>query len=274
MQHLVLAEPVRLEGLDLFERPARITFHPYPLKGWWWRTPDKVVSSIDITTCRPTAILHCLTLCRRRYWLSIYEHIGALKWTGLTGVVVNSTPLPPYDGRVGDQWGALWPRTTATGQPIWWVTGRDNSGVTIPHAKVQNGFIQYRPSYFPELQVTIRLNYPQLGSYELVWQSPTNSPTPAFAAYTQGYSQGLQRLLALLRWAHYGKVNWNDGSWSAQGLLHQFALHRLADLLGTLSLVTHDKLLAGNIISYGAGHSEDLRLVRGIVQGGLNVLPQ
>lgn len=274
MKQLILSESVTHTGLNIIERPARITFSPFPELGWWWKTPSGSIGPIKLETTSPVVRCNCLTLRRRLDLLAIYEHIGALKWTGLTGVLVESTPLPPYDGRVIEQWEALQFKTEATEDPIHWVTGRHDGETMIYHQKVPDGFIQYLPSYFPELKVTIHIDYPGLGEYKLVWQSHQEPLTSAFNAFTQGYSKWHQQVANFIGWAHLDKVNWNDGTWSNQITLQRYALHRLADLLGALSLVTNDKLLAGEIISYGAGHAEDLRLIKQIVQGGLNVLPQ
>lgn len=267
MQRLALTKSVTMSGPNFFGFPGSITFEPSNQSGWYWKTSDATIP-ISLATANPIASCNCVTLQHGRNRLSIYEHIGALRWMGLDGIVVQSTPLPPYDSRVIDQWHTLCSSAQLVSDHLPWVTG---GSACVYHDKVPGGLIQFTPSSSPGLNVEIVIDYPGLGGYELHWNT-SESLLPAFYAYSQGYPPWKQTLANLIGWIHRDKVVWANPDADSRHILRLFALHRLADLLGTLSLLTNDHLLAGTVHSLGAGHEADQALIREINRIGLRTL--
>ncbi|MFA5270454.1 MAG: hypothetical protein WC400_02495, partial [Patescibacteria group bacterium] len=144
-----------------------------------------------------------------------------------------------------------------------WATGR--STIQIDHPKIPDGYIHFSPSTSPGLKITIFIAYPGLGEYTLNWHSEVDTIDSAVAALTQGWPPSRRAVAKSLSWwPHHDRVTWPQDYEDPKVALRLFALHRLADLLGCLSLISHDRLLAGEISSYGAGHTEDLELIKRI----------
>jgi len=288
MRRLILGHNVLVKGDDILGRAATIELIPMSKAekelGWHWITDEGRAhpAHIDSAYLHQTGFGNTVGLRNTTCHTTLWEHTGILRWLGLDRVRVRHPAAPPYFGRSLELWDAikshLRPDTTADPlrirdyQHISWANG--DAATKLDHTKVTDGRIEYRPHNRCHLDVVIRINYPKLGRYEYEHRVYRNDEVgitalePVLDAYTQGWPMW-HKWPAHLLWTHSHKAVWAQ-DYSAQEVLRLFALHRCADLLGTLSLVDNEWLLAGQVVSYGAGHSEDLELVQAIRRSGLS----
>ena len=115
------------------------------------------------------------------------------------------------------------------------------------------------------LEIHIIVDFPGLGRVERQYLLPLQSLDLILKARTLGwpphwyYPSAIGGALGL--WRHHKWIAWPQ-TCAADDLLEEIANHRAGDLLGALSLVFHDKLLSGKIISHCAGHWADAQLLR------------
>jgi hypothetical protein len=258
MDLLRLTRPVAVSGRDMLGRKAQIRFLPLDMYGWHWKCGNQVV---PITSDIASSNSRRITLQYKGHLLEIYEHIGVLRWTGLDGVAIESARMPPYFGRARELWQALEPFCKKTGEKIPWIQlCGDYSGT----ACVNGRNVTLSPGG-NGLTIKIFIDFKDLGEKT----STYGLPMPLgeiFEARTLGWPSCLyypSKLVGLLGWPHNGKAEWAQEN-SRQELLEKIALHRAGDLLGALSLITHDRLVSGKVISLKGGHKLDIGMIKKI----------
>ena len=113
------------------------------------------------------------------------------------------------------------------------------------------------------LVVKVEISYKGLGDTKLEYEFPKDliSLQEIFEAKTQGWPMWRYHFcrffLAKLGWPHLNAITWPQ-QFSREDALRQFALHRVGDLLGALSLASHDALPSCVVTSRFAGHEADL----------------
>ena len=86
-----------------------------------------------------------------------------------------------------------------------------------------------------------------------------------FNAFTPGWPPYLYRvsqLAGLFGWPHHVHINWPNGN--GKTFVKNAVLHRVADILGGLSLAAHDGLPVGEFVSWKGGHKLDLEIIKQI----------
>lgn len=268
MNPLRLAETVQIDGKDIFGCKAWIKFSPTNTPGWFWR-PHSQELPIPITADLVSHKSRRLVLRDKAFFFHIYEHVGCLRWTGLDGVILESTPYPPFHGCAADIWEGLEPHCKQdTSREIAWFT------VTHPiksnHISDVDRYVIFHPhdaQQKPSLRITINVNYPGIGRKKYDYKLKTRSLATVLASTTLGWPPWLyylSRIGSSLRvWHHHNRINWPQEH-SPEEILERVVLHRMGDLLGALSLVNNEGLLAGHILSNCAGHEADAGLVHAI----------
>ncbi len=267
LKALRLQKEVTINGPDFWGRKAWIKFLPSETPGWFWKI-DKKTEPLPITLDIVSYHKNRLALSAHGKQLHIYEHIGILRFLGVDGVVIESTPWPPYHGRALELWVALKGQCKESGEKIPWCTIKQPAGWQYPNIK-QKRFTYVRPSHHPELNIHIVIEYPALGYRELSVQLPRDREIflQSLEAYSQGWSlkrYAVSRLASLSGWPHHTKVTWPQEH-SKEKTLELFALHRLVDALGAFSTVSGTQLLAGTIISERSGHEGDFKTLKALV---------
>lgn len=262
---------VCVKGKDFWGREAKIVFSSYPkeINNWYWRFDGgrgnvSLPITPDIVSCckRRTRLFN---FCPRRN-LEIWEHLGVLRWFGLCGLIISSSPWPPYFGRPLEFWLAIKQECQ-----------EDNSGEIRWHTLKQtvggryndeNRFTIIKPLSPNEqkLKVTIIIDYPGIGPYEMNFSLPNNQLLEEIcSSYSPGWPPPLYYLSkasSFFGWPHHNHTFWPGGHYREEALKN-FAYHRAADLLGALSLLCHGKsLLAAQVISWCSGHLADLEAVK------------
>lgn len=259
-----LISEIKVSGLDIFGRDSEITFSPALLDGWFWNLGDFIVP-INYLLIKGRLRRLSLEIDRRRE-LEIYEHIGVLRWTGLNGVVINSKRFPPYFGRASEMWEVLKRSAVPLDAEVSWVTVKREIKVGSSYRYLQ--ILPQSKGRQPGLNIRVYINFPKLGS----WTCETHLPMAlaledCLRARTLGWPQWLYHFSLLAPnfiWHHHKKVVWPQ-DYSTSEILNEIAMHRLADLLGALSLVSSRHLLAGEVISYCSGHELDILALKQIV---------
>ena len=274
-----LEKTVHIAGHDYFGRTASITFMPIDAPGWYWKMPDG--SAIEI---EPSMLRHNsrrLTLVHDNTKMEIFEHVGALRFMGLSGVLIESSPWPPYFGRTHELWQALKPQCKETDEPIRWVTPRAHTFWSYPqtHRNLKCRFTEMWPNKTKRLKITIEIDYADLVKDEKVYDIPNKELLEQILqAHSQGWPSWLHGPSTLLEWFPFRPrhecITWPQEH-PQKKTLRLFAEHRLLDLLGALSvLLPADTMLSGNIRSVCSGHEADYHVVEQIREkGGLVPIP-
>ncbi len=266
MHPLRLKQSVMIKGRDYFGRPSWIQFIPIEKPGWFWLFDHDLDLDgvIPITPDIVSYHFRRLTLEYGKHRLEIYEHIGPLRWLGLDGVIINSSTWPPYFGRVYEFWEAIKSYCQQDqNREIPWFTISKAIRYQYNDGR-RNDYLEIQPFDQPHLNIIIISNYPKFGTEEIRECFPIVCPEFAFKAYTQGWPTWiyhLSKFFSLLGWPHHDHIYWPQENKSKR-IIHQFAIHRLSDLLGALSLVHPSGFLAANVISYCAGHEADVALIK------------
>lgn len=257
-----LTKDVAIEGKDYFGRKARIKFSPTDKPGWWWRY-DSQQQPILITADIVQRRFHRLTLYYQKARLHIYEHIGVLRFLGLDQIVITSTSWPPYYGRPDEFWQAIKKYCSRNlSSNISWCTVKET--LFYRYNSNRNGYLSIKTNNEPCLNIQIICDYKGIGCGEVCHHLPITPLENSFKARSQGWPKWayyFSLMLSQFGWPTHECINWpqeNDPHKTA----HQFAVHRLVDLLGALSLIHPYGLLAANIESFCAGHEADMAILK------------
>ena len=277
MHALHLRRSVTITGTDYFNRPASISFHPYDKAGWFWKTKDSGIQPItpDLLQYRKRR----LSLIYGKDELTVFEHIGALRFTGLDGILIESSPWPPYHGRTLELWEALNPHCKDGGKALRWYT--PIHPVRCDCAGNPKRFTKIVPSQNKCLTALVAIDYPDLGEIELCHGfdglGDASTLESIFAAKSQGWPMWLYHPSRVLQWfprrPPHKMMTWPQEH-APHEALRLFSEHRLLDMLGGISvLVPPGGMLAGNIVSMRSGHHGDMRVVSAVSRSGIISIP-
>ncbi|MBN1778851.1 MAG: UDP-3-O-acyl-N-acetylglucosamine deacetylase [Candidatus Buchananbacteria bacterium] len=262
MKLLQLTEPVTINGPNLLGRKSAITFCPTSCQGWLWENNGNS-RSIQITPELVSGKTRRISLNQNGSRLEIFEHIGPMVWTGLTRLIVKANGFTPYFGRVSELWDAIKPHCVATPLEVKW---RTTDRVVKLEDEQKDRFVEFRPflAGTPTLRVTVSIDYAGLGKAEKDYTISLSDLEAGFSAHTLGWPKNLywlSRLAPPLVWKHHDHINWPQ-DFNRETILTKVLDHRFIDLLGTLSLLCGEHLIAGEVISHCAGHQLDVKLVK------------
>lgn len=265
MQLSILTQAVTVTGWDIFGRAAWIRFSPHRSLGWHWAYRPNC-EPIPITKELVSNRLKRICLNYQGARLEVFEHIGSLFFTGLTGIVIESSTYPPYHGRPLELWSALKPYIIPFGKKTEWLTLQ--RPVRAGYDNGRKGYVEFLPHSRPQLDLTVIIDFPKLGCRECHYVLPTTAALEEiYNARTLPTITALPMYLLmkaahkLTLWPHHGHVVWPQ-EMDKNDLLEQIARHRAGDLLGALSLLNHRSGVAGNLVSYCAGHEADVKMIR------------
>ena len=248
--------------------PSEFRFIDSSKVGWFWR-PLRSSSEIAVEAnlaryYKPWGFLYLRHSFGRS--LPVWEHIGALAFTGLTGVVVESSWHPPHFGRVFELWDALAPHIVESEQDVSWC--RPERAVTWRYPN-RDGFVRFEPHHDPcERSLIIRIvsDYRGIGTLEKEFLFPRDVLVlqDAFSIYSPAYPATwrwpIARLAAYLGWPHLHKMVWPH-SQPKEKTIELYLRHRLVDLVGAFSLSSHRHLPSGILTSVRAGLEADLNVL-------------
>jgi hypothetical protein len=207
-------------------------------------------------------------------YVSVWEHIAPLIATGLDGVIVQSTPDPPYFGRTSELWEALKPHCepgTYKRERSWYTTTKRH---IIEHNHVPGGFLQFDPydgNEAPALRISATVRYKNVGAANYKLKVPGDNLDAVFAASTQGASPPLPQWLLKPLWRHYDKVVWRNSIPFPELVAARWAAHRCLDALGMMMSIQGEARLAGTLYSFGAGHAEDFKIAELIYRDQIRI---
>jgi len=265
MHPIRLKSKVTIEGPNLWGLNAKLTFYPSGSKSewiWWVRNSFNISMSPAIVDKRARRI--------RLYFegkkLQIFEHIGALRFFGLCGVYIESTPWPPYHGRSLELWQAIKDHCEEdTSKEINWYTITEP--VRWTYSKLRNNqraFTEIRPNTKKELKIKIMCSYPGLEACEVNFTFPNREILEELCSvYNPGWPPILYHLLkvpSFFGWSHYKRVFWLQDYSKVEASV-KFAHHRALDLLGALSLLCRDGLLSADVTSICSGYEADINAI-------------
>jgi hypothetical protein len=286
LQALELTKPIIIRGRYMFDRQLWIRFYPYDKPGFWWR-PKANEEPIPITSkIAKHEVVNRFSRIILQYKgeeLHFYEHIGALRATGLTGVVIDSTKHPPYFGRVLEMWEELAPFCRPIpDENIPWVK-IDSKSIIKSNGISGSGDVSFLPHNDPFLGVKIIINYEEIGRIEKEFKLPMGIreleklfkpcslafPVDFYYSCMYYFSKVLSNTFPLYKsttWAHKFKGR-------EDLLLEMIAFHRFVDTVGDATLIHHEALPAGIIVSRLGGHKADMELLKEMRNKPLQIIP-
>lgn len=284
-----LAGEVTVKGRNFWGFPAELTFSPTPNgeRGWFWRPrPDggsivPIDADCAISHIQQISLIHedekGFLLCLHKY-----EHIGVLRFGGVDGVVVSTRcsslfpGWPPHFARAYEFWNAVKERLVSTDETIPWVTIPDTVYGTRSSGRA--GYTKLEPAASEgqnlHLTLSVQCEYPEIGRGQIEYRLP---PVEGVYDYTEEvaleglmavHTQGFPKMLFYLSllasafgWPHHERAVWPQKHDPVK-TIELFLSHRMSDLLGALSLMSHTALPALNAVSYLSGHEPDLKAVK------------
>ncbi len=260
---------VSVHGKSYRGFPSEVRFSASSRTGWFWQ-PRGECSALPVAVSlaryyRPFGFLYLRHGFGRA--LPVWEHIGVLAFTGLTGVVVRSSWHPPHFGRVSEFWEALKPHLVETAADATWCRPERRVSWRYPN---RDGYTEFAPHPDPcerSLIVRIVSDYRGIGKLEREFVFPRDVELllEAFTIYSPAYPATwkwpIAKLAARLGWPHLHKMVWPHLQ-SNEATIVLYFYHRLVDLLGAFSLASHTHLPSGILTSVRAGLEADLRVLQ------------
>jgi len=275
MKALHLSKPVAICGPNYFGPSSTITFSPHKESGWWWRMHDGSLVAIDYKIASLNK--RRITLESPRQRLEVWEHIGCLRFVGLDAIVIESDTWPPHFGHAGGLWEQLKPHVDEAGYHVP-LCGVATDVACMEHSATQNKSVTWcTVSNAHQLTIEVYINYKGLGEYRHNFTVNLNGDTERvfdqiLHAPSQGWPMWLRPIQQTLNLAGLGpvweSVNWPQDCTSTSTALHLFALHRIQDILGAMSLVDAKRLPTGQVTSHCAGHRHDLAMIMNLSDPG------
>ncbi len=260
MKRYVLREPIEIHGFDFWGRRVSVRLEPTGKPGWFWRV-DGIDMPVDKRLVANKRNRITLVFGRRR--LHVFEHLGALRFSGLDGIrIVTSDSWLPYDGCADMYWKACSPHMEQAGELTPYAV-RSPSSVAMFEPFQRSVTLSPMPAYC--LSVAIHIDYPGIGPHGESFSFPGTRFAAVARVKTQGYPASrihLAELLSLFGWPHRDNVIW-PSEHDSRLVKRLFARHRALDVLGALSvLCPPGGILVGTYASWCAGHGQDVELVR------------
>lgn len=196
--------------------------------------------------------------------LEVFEHIGVLRWFGLDGVAIESTPWPPYHGRPYELWEKVLEAVEEISGEHWkWFSISGSVGAAHNSSL---GYTEIKPHNERELYIKITSRYDGIGTEEMEFNYPEDLPflEIAMRAHALGWpiwTYYLSKAASVVWWPHHSKVTWLQEK-GPDETLRLIVLHRLVDLLGPLSIAAPEGLLAAQIESFASGHRADVHALQ------------
>jgi len=258
-----LSREVLINGPSLLGRPAYLQLTPCLDPGWYW---DIGTDIIPINRKLVKLKKHRLALQYRRNTINIAEHILALRWTGLDGVVIKTSSWPPYFGGIFELWQKIDPNLLTTNQRIPWLEMAEEKSAIDGERSVS----WQKPGVTPKLKIDITIDFSDFGRLTKSFQLPDQNLAQHFSARPLAINSCSNFWPALSRaaaktglWLHHDNLIWPTQICytTRLSLLNELVDHRLLDLLGALAMIDHQQLPAGKIISIRGGHALDVQLI-------------
>lgn len=250
-----LKKPVTIHGKDWFGKESSITMVPHEGSDWWW-------NGVKITSEILVPIKRGVSLSIERKSLQEFEHYGVLRYFGLQGVLIIGSGWPPHFGRALDVWAVIQPMCEVVNEPLSYVTVKDY--VHWNYETEIHRYTSIQPINEPLLVVKLYIEYVGIGALSRTYTFPNDVLLGnVLTAYTQGWPRWLRYgaiVLDKCGWPHYKTVQWAEGK--EEYILDQFALHRLQDLLGVLSVLCRGGMFTGIVTSHCSGHLADINVVK------------
>lgn len=257
MNRYVLEQEVHICGRDFFGREASVILRPTREKGWYWQADNEVV---PLSPAILTRKWRRLALTHKGAELNVFEHLGALRFTGLDNVlIVSATNWLPHDGSAAIFWDACKPHVRSAGTLV---------GQQMTPQQRFEGDRSLRYSHYcgEVLVVHVAVDYPSLGQGKAYGAFPSIAEFESIASVrTQGWprwSRNAAIVAGWCGWPHRHNSVWPQEHPAADTSRH-FAQHRMIDLLGALSVACPPGgMMTGAIRSRCAGHALDAAFVR------------
>ena len=273
MNRKILTEPVRVTGTNLTWGNAWVLFEPMPhgQSGIFWKLPTSVKNEykyipIDWRIAKCSKKYHNVYLEHDLHRLYIYEHIAALRYDGYDGFSICGTEWPPYETTANYK-EKLNAKTLITEDHIPFFRFEKPHKLSFVTEDKLYRSIEIKPTDKLHTNVEAHVKYKKLeidhGAMEIVTNDLIET---IFPVGPQGIWPDYYYFSKFLGMQYHKTVVFPKNEKDKKLLAKKFVWHTMLDRLGDISLLSHNMLLSGEIISYCSGHEMALELVKQIGQ--------
>ncbi len=248
-----------IKGRNPFGGEAWIKFEPMPNgeRGIFWKIPTSKNTfkyvPIDYRIAKISK-LHNIFLQYGNKKLFIYEHIGALRFTGLDSLAISASTWPPYLTS-GSMLKKIMEHAVATDNEIPYLSLVNSYG---PLSRRENGlykFVEIRPTEYGVTELNVSIDYKKLSVKGKKRETVTDELiNEIFSVGPQGVSNILKFISRLFNLEYHKNVVWPDEEKDLNELRRKFLAHTMVDRLGEISLFSHYMLPSCEIKTQCAGH--------------------
>jgi hypothetical protein len=261
MKQIILKEPVTpILGKNPFGGEAWIMFEPMPNgeRGIFWKIPTSKKNTykyipIDYRIAKISK-LHNIYLQYGKKKLFIYEHIGALRFTGLDSIAISASTWPPYLTS-GTMFEKIMEHAEITNNEVPYLSFINSYG---PLSLRENGlykFVEIRPANHEVTKLNVSIDYKKLSVKGRARRTVTDELiAEIFPVGPQGISNLFKFISRLFNLEYHKIVVWPDEEISPDELQRKFLSHTMVDRLGEISLFSHYMLPSCEIKTQCAGH--------------------
>ncbi len=271
MKKKKLLRPVTITGTGFWggasgfwefpRRQASITFRPFNLPGWYWKTK---YGNIPINLSIATMGMGEITLRYKDAELHVWEHIGSLRFLGIDGILIESTPWPPYHGRAWELYDELKSSLIESDKECTCIYPKN---AVFHEIRNRNGVrsTSIVPPLYDNLEISNSCQWGKLPDYRNDFKVTEEYVEACIKICAQGFPKWRHPIAKIAHrlglYPHMDKAVW-PGKNAPSTTALWFGMHRNADLLGALSLAHHEHLLHAKIVTDHGGHAIDLAALR------------
>jgi len=276
---MILTKEVTVFGPNLFGLKTGVNFVPLNEPGWFLIKRDKnknIIKKAPIDYKIAFCLKGRIQLRHDGIIVNIWEHIGILRFLGIDEIgieMVDGCKWPPYLGGASLYYQKLRPYLKVTRGYIPKVAVKNNFTWTYPNDSKR--FVSLKTRVNHELTLIISSQWKPFCRYEetLTLNSDMinedfmdfliNKVLPSKPQGYPGYNYYAIKVFSILGWPNLKYISWPHDYCNTDKLSYDWWLHRVQDLLGDLSLVSHVALPIGQVCSYDGGHMADLMAIKG-----------
>ena len=286
MKKMKLIETVTVTGPDFFGRNSSITFTPTATPGWYLETEDQSFiaypdgSSCHVGTSKKFCPIDHRIAQSKPLTIQIsfgttvvnnWEHIGVLRFMGIDGIKVSmpkGQKWPPYLGGAGAYYEKIsrflriqkeeLPTIDVKKENGWHYKKRVGSYVEIDEAGPDsllrlNVIAEWKPLPKHSAEIIVDEKLRQFLIDKILPSKPQGFP---FSRHS------LAKVASRFGWPNIDNISWRKNFSKDEEVSYWWWLHRVQDLLGTLSLCSNTHLPIGKVLSKNAGHKADLIVIK------------
>lgn len=267
----VLNKEIIYQGSDFFGRKAKLGFTPRccgSLEPWFWQDLSGQHNIREINPGIVKVKKNRVELVSGKEKLSIYEHIGALRFFNLVGRIdISGSGWPPYGSGGIRLWNIL--RSACTVEKVETPQFTVSESVRYEYDGLRGdrkAFTEIKPAHDGRLTLEVIRSFRGIGIIKKIFHFPDEH---LLEQICQARALCLSPILyylsktfsGMLHWPHHESILWLQEH-KKEELIREIVEHAAFDTLGALSLLCRNGYFVGHVVSDCSGHEADIGAVR------------